>query len=219
MDDLRSRYERIRSQIVGPVCLIAVSKTRSVEEIEALYRLGHRDFGENYVQELVSKALVLESKGIKDIRWHMIGPLQKNKVKTLLPLIHAIHTLSDESLAEEIQKRKLSLGIEKKVRVFVQVNIDQENSKSGLMPEEVVDFCKRLHSKSDFFVEGLMCIPDPDRKDLAEPFRKMKQLSLVCADSTMGKLSMGMSDDFTVAIEHGATHVRVGTALFGPRSS
>lgn len=222
---LESRYREILSRIPAarpdgfPITLLAVSKTQPVEQIEALYRLGHRDFGENYVQELVEKAGELDRRGCAGIRWHFIGHLQTNKVKMLMPLVHAIHAVDSERLAKELAKRWAASGRTGRLPVFVEVNIDQEPSKSGLDPQEVPAFVQSIVDQyPELEVEGLMCIPAKgSEKETRQAFKQLRELEKSCQPASLGFLSMGMSSDYPIALEEGATHIRVGTALFGAR--
>lgn len=217
-----SRLSEIKSRIASAcvashrnansVCLIAVSKTQPFEKIKALYAEGQRDFGENYVQELVEKAAEAEAAGLKDIRWHFIGHLQRNKVKGLVSVVHAIHSVDSLALASEIGKRAMSLG--RMIPVFLQVNIDGEASKSGVSPGEVPALLNSLHEIKGVNLDGLMAIPEPEQARTGAPFRRLKALA-----TPQMALSMGMSEDFELAIREGATHIRVGTALFGARTT
>jgi pyridoxal phosphate enzyme (YggS family) len=199
------------------VALVAVSKTQPAEAIADLYALGHRDFGENYVQELVEKAEALRER-CPGIRWHFIGHLQTNKVKALVPHVHVVHSVDSERLALELDKRWRALRGEETqpLPCFVEVNIDDEPSKSGVpasqapvLAHAIAQCCPSLK------LRGLMAIPAVSSS--AAPFAALRELEQRCRPSTHGALSMGMSGDFEVAIAQGATHVRVGTALFGPR--
>lgn len=229
MTDLEASYARVmehaRKALANSeapdraLTVVAVSKTQPVHAVETLYHAGHRDFGENYVQELVEKARSLERLGCSGIRWHYIGHLQTNKVKTLLPWIHAIHTVDSKKLGAELSKRAPSVLRGPPVRIFIEVNIDEEAQKSGVLPDLTGELAEFLASDPLLQLEGLMCIPRPvaERTDPAEPFRLLKEIELACRPYTRGALSMGMSDDYVIAIEKGATHVRVGTAIFGKR--
>ena len=231
---------REKSHLASPT-LIAVSKSQSVEAIQELYQLGHRDFGENYAQELVAKDEALKGRGISDIRWHFIGHLQSNKVKALLPRIYSIHTLSSFKLAQEIVRRipsppplssssasallvrvaspdvvhpsALSRG---PIPVFVEVNLHREEFKSGLYSEDVISFVQKISQFPELDIQGLMCVPDPQRESRAA-FEALRSLELKCRPYTQGMLSMGMSSDFETALECGSTHIRLGTILFGKR--
>jgi pyridoxal phosphate enzyme (YggS family) len=222
--ELEVRYQTILKRIGAAaavssfsqkVTLLAVSKTQSVDAIEQLYRLGHRDFGENYAQELVEKAVELQRRHCTEIRWHFIGHLQTNKVKAIIPWVCAVHTLDTLKLALELAKR----GGPQKLAVFIEVNIDQEASKSGVLPAWVPSFIREVGELSALDILGLMCIPAPSvsSETTRSAFMQLRELEKVCKPQSRGMLSMGMSGDFELAIQEGATHVRVGTALFGER--
>jgi pyridoxal phosphate enzyme (YggS family) len=225
--EIQTRYQNIQTQIAQAapapekVTLIAVSKTQPADAVEALYRLGHRDFGENYVQELVAKAKELEDRGCTGIRWHFIGHLQTNKVKALLPCLHTIHTVDSEKLARELAKRWKEAARPGKLPVFIEVNIDQEDSKAGLPPSEAPALAQKLSELPELDLQGLMCIPAvaPGTQETAPTaaFTKLRELETQCRPYTQGQLSMGMSADFEAALHEGATHIRLGTILFGPR--
>lgn len=200
------------------VTLIAVSKTKPVSMLETVYRTGVREFGENKVQELVDKYEALP----EDIHWHMIGHLQRNKVKYIVDKACLIHSVDSLRLAEEISHVALLKQVQ--ARVLVEVNIAGEESKFGMTTEETVSLVSTIAALPGIHVEGLMTIApfveDPEENRMY--FRKMKELSVdishknidnVCMDI----LSMGMTGDYMVAIEEGATMVRVGTGIFGER--
>ena len=193
-----------------------MSKTRPVEDILELYHLGHRDFGENYVQELIEKSQLILDQGISDIRWHFIGRLQSNKVKLLIPHVFAIHAIDSTKLAHEISKHMISKRPHEKLLGFIAVNIDQEPSKSGLPTDQVIALAQRISGLENLQLGGLMCIPSPE-KDPQIAFRKLRALEEQCHPNTNGLLSMGMTSDFETAIQEGATHIRIGTAIFGNR--
>jgi pyridoxal phosphate enzyme (YggS family) len=202
----------------SPVTLIAVSKKQSVDAIEELYQLGHRDFGENYVQELITKAETLDKRGCQEIRWHFIGHLQTNKVKSLIPWVSCIHTVDSSRLAQELDKKFSTLGRAGKLPVFMEVNMDKEETKSGVSSEEAVHLSDKIGLCPKLDLLGLMCIP-PLGVDPSARFRELAALERQLRPQTQGKLSMGMSGDYAEAIAEGATHIRVGTVLFGPRST
>lgn len=221
---LVQRYEEIRARIdaaclkshrdPGSVRLIAVSKTRPFEEIAALYQIGQRDFGENYAQELVEKAKQAQALGLHEIRWHMIGHLQSNKVKAILPYVSVIHTVDSEKLLSEIQKRATQ-----PVEVLIEVNLDGETSKAGVPPQDVSTLVAASTRYEQIRCGGLMCIPDPNRAGGVGPaFQTLQTLEKSLHPVTRGILSMGMTADFAEAIAYGATDVRVGTAIFGSRN-
>jgi pyridoxal phosphate enzyme (YggS family) len=215
--ELQSRYESVRKRVPESATLVAVSKTQPTESIAALHDFGQRDFGENYVQELVAKAEALQKEGYRDLRWHFIGHLQTNKVKQLIPWVHVVHSVDSEKLARELAKRWSSAGRQGRLPVFIEVNIDEEASKSGVAPSETPALAGVLASLPELELQGLMCIPTAG--DTTPAFRKLRELESTCRPFTRGKLSMGMTHDFESALAEGATHVRVGTALFGPRKS
>lgn len=211
---LGDRYSEIVEQLAGfSATLIAVSKTRTADEIEVLYRMGHRDFGENYVQELLEKDRQLSSRGIGDIRWHFIGHLQSNKVKALLPRVAIIHSVGSIGVAREISKRAIQ-----PVKVLLEVNLDAEVSKSGFEPEKLNEVLQELSTLKNLAISGLMCIPSPSRQSVRSPFVRLRELREAhAAFLGPGELSMGMSADYPEALQEGSRWIRIGTALFGPR--
>ncbi len=213
-------YSEIRKQIQNhsksgsAPLIVAVSKNQTLEKIIALARLGQKDFGENYVQELVTKKQALAQVGIVNLRFHFIGQLQRNKVKTVLPMVVAIHSLDSIRLADEIQKCATELN--RKVSVWIQVNIDEEESKSGFLPKDLKEAVPELLKRDQLSIEGWMCVPDP-ALNAFQSFKKMHTL----ADDFKGvpkKFSMGMSSDYLQAIQAGTDVLRLGTVLFGSRS-
>ena len=201
------------------VTLIAVSKTKPVSMIEELLPLGVRDFGENKVQELTAKEEVLP----KDIRWHMIGHLQRNKVKYIIDKACMIHSVDSLRLAREISKEAVKHELD--VPVLIEVNVAGEESKFGVSVEETPSLVQEVSKLPGIQVKGLMTI-DPyveDPEENREIFRNLRKLSVDISGKnfdnvTMNVLSMGMTGDYEVAIEEGATHVRVGTGIFGERN-
>jgi pyridoxal phosphate enzyme (YggS family) len=196
--------------------LIAVSKGQDVSKIQTLYDLGQRDFGENYAQELVQKAQHFASQGILDIRWHFLGHLQRNKVKLVLPLISVIHSVDSVKLAQTLSEYRATDS--HALSVFLSINLNQQSSKFGFEPGFAKTAAAQIHLLPNIKVVGLMTIPDPQLNP-AICFQALKALSQDLGPLTEGKLSMGMSSDYEVALQQGATHVRIGSALFGPRSS
>lgn len=202
------------------VTLIAVSKTKPVELIQEAYSAGARDFGENKVQELIRKIEVLPP----DIRWHMIGHLQTNKVKPLIGRTALIHSVDSIHLAVAIEKQAAALGVSK-VPILIEVNIAGEESKYGIRKIELFDTIREASKFPHLQIRGLMTIApfvyDPEYN--RSYFRELKQLSVDIAaknidNVSMEVLSMGMTGDYEVAIEEGATIVRVGTGIFGERN-
>jgi pyridoxal phosphate enzyme (YggS family) len=196
--------------------LVAVSKTKPVSEMLKLYQEGQRIFGENYVQELIEKAT--EFNRLPEVRaeFHFIGHLQTNKVKAILPFVSTIHSVDSWKLFEEIEKRATSL--QKKIDVYFQINIDEEASKGGFRPTELQTLSDAVFANSGSWIRpfGLMAIPDPG-VHASRSFQEMQKLSSQFSRTLGCGLSMGMSEDFEVAITYGATSLRLGSALFGPR--
>ena len=192
------------------VQLIAVSKVQPLERVVAVLDQGHRLFGENYVQESQGKWPDLRAR-FPDVSVHMIGPLQTNKAKVAVDLFDAIHTLDRPSLADKLAKLAQSRG--QCPDLFLQVNTGEEPEKAGILPADLDAFVKSCRDM-DLSPKGLMCIP-PEGEDPAPHFA---MLAGMAARNGLSGLSMGMSSDFEVAIAHGATHIRVGSAIFGARN-
>jgi hypothetical protein len=205
---------------VSSVTLLAVSKKQSEDKIEELYRLGHRDFGENYVQELVGKAAELEHRGCKDIRWHFIGHLQTNKAKLLVPHVASVHSVDSEKVALALAKAWGASGRAGALPVFIEVNISHEESKTGAHPSDIEMLSHKITQLPELELQGLMCVPSAseDEDMLEKRFSELKRLEESLRNVSRRRLSMGMSSDFEIAIRQGSTHVRVGTALFGARA-
>lgn len=194
----------------GSVTLIAVSKVQPPERVEAVLDQGHRSFGENYVQEAAAKWPAWRER-FPGVQLHMIGPLQSNKARAAMDLFDAIHTLDRPSLAERIARLADERGA--CPELFVQVNTGAEPQKAGISPEETDAFVARVRGFG-LPLAGLMCIP-PEDEDSTPHFRLLAGLA---ARNGLAGLSMGMSADFETAVELGATHVRVGSAIFGERA-
>lgn len=197
--------------------LVAVSKRKPVEAIRAAYEAGQRDFGENYSQELVAKAAELAER--EEIRWHHIGHVQRNKVKQLLPHVHLLHAVDRAKLVAELDKRAHTA--ERRVPVLVQVNIAGEDTKSGCAPDQLGALLSTLRQAERVRAVGLMTMPPylEDPEQVRPVFRRLRELRDEHGGvAELPELSMGMSHDYAVAIEEGATIVRVGTAIFGARA-
>ncbi len=194
----------------GEITLIAVSKTFDAEAILPVLAAGQRQFGENRVQEAEGKWPPLRERH-PDIRLSLIGPLQTNKAREAVALFDAIHTLDRDRLAEVLVKEMTRQG--RSPALFVQVNTGNEPQKAGVTPDAAVDFVARCREVHGLLVEGLMCIP-PLADDPVPHFERLGRLA---GGLGLRSLSMGMSADFETAIAHGATHVRVGSAIFGFR--
>lgn len=194
------------------VSLVAVSKTRGADAVRAAYDAGQRVFGENYVQELAQKARALE--GLPDLRWHFIGHLQRNKVKDVVGVASCIETVDSTRLVEAIARRAEATG--SVVDVMVQVDVAGEAQKSGCAPAELDALIAAVRAAPALRLRGLMAIPPlGEAAEASRPhFRALRALG---AARGIAELSMGMSADLEVAIEEGATLVRVGTAIFGAR--
>lgn len=200
------------------VTLIAVSKTKPVTMLQEIYDHGCRDFGENKVQELVDKYEVLP----KDIKWHMIGHLQRNKVKYIVDKVYLIHSVDSLRLAEEISKEALKKNVE--VNILVEVNVANEETKFGTTSQEAIELVDAISKLPGIHIKGLMTIAPyvEDSEENRQYFAQLKQLSVDIITKnidnvSMDILSMGMSGDYEVAVEEGATYVRVGTGIFGER--
>lgn len=202
----------------GEVTLIAVSKTKPLPQLIEAYDCGVREFGENKVQEILEKAPQMP----EDARFHMIGHLQRNKVKQVLKHAVLIHSVDSIRLAEQIQAEAEKAG--KIQDILLEVNVAKEESKTGFMVEEVMDAVLAIHLLPNVRIRGLMTIaPFVENSEENRPvFKKLYQLSVDIKsknidNTTMGVLSMGMTGDYEVAIEEGATMIRVGTGIFGAR--
>ncbi len=200
------------------VTLIAVSKTKPVEMLQTIYNLNIRNFGENKVQEMCSKMDVLPD----DIKWHMIGHLQTNKVKYIVGKTELIHSVDSIKLAKEIQKQAEKIDTD--ASILIEVNIANEDSKFGVQKEETIALIKEISKLNRVHIQGLMTIAPfvTNAEDNRQYFKEIKQLSVDIEQQNidnvnMNVLSMGMTGDYMVAIEEGATHVRVGTGIFGER--
>ena len=196
---------------VGEVTLIAVSKVQPVEKIEKVLTAGHKHFGENRVQEAWSKWPMLKEQ-YEDVKLHLLGPLQTNKVDQAVRIFDVIHSLDRERLAEKLASSMKKLN--KDVELFVQVNFENEEQKSGIRVNDLEKFLRVCVDKYNLNIIGLMCIP-PMHKDPKSFFIELKSLA---KENNLPKLSMGMSSDYQDAVYNGATHVRVGTAIFGERN-
>ena len=219
-DETTERLEAVRAAIVRAardfrrdpekITLVAVSKTFPVEAIEPVLADGQRVFGENYVQEAKAKWSVLRER-YPDVELHLIGPLQSNKAREAVHLFDAIHSLDRPSLAQALAKEIAKAG--RAPRLLVQVNTGEEAQKGGVLPMDADAFLARCRSEWGLTVEGLMCIPPAEEP----PSPHFALLNKIAARNGLKTLSMGMSADFEAAIQLGATHVRIGSAIFGAR--
>lgn len=206
----------------APARILAVSKLQPIEKIRSLYNLGQRDFGENYVQEANLKMEAL--KDLKDLKWHLIGHLQKNKVKLSVGRFDLIHSVDSLELAQAIQKQAEALQVTQKI--LLEVNLGGEKSKTGFTLEQLKKDFSALCALANLRIEGLMTMPPlSDNPESARAyFRELKKLqmdlkSISPPQISLRELSMGTSGDFAVALQEGATIVRLGTILFGERAT
>ena len=207
-DEIKSKVNDIDNNKLPKI--IAVSKTFSMDKILPLVEHGHIDYGENRVQEALDKWTDVKLKN-KNIKLHLIGGLQTNKVKLALKIFDYIHSLDSKKLANKIADEQIKQV--KKPKIFIQINIGNENQKSGIKKDELVDFykfCKQLNLD----IIGLMCIP-PANEVSTEYFKKMFLLS---NDMNLSELSMGMSSDYLEATKNHATYLRIGSSIFGKRN-
>ena len=217
--DIRARVRASAKSVArtpDEIRLIAVSKRQPFELVEQAYRLGLRDFGENTAQGLAQRVHDCDAAGLRGIRWHFVGQLQSNKVRVVAPNSYLIHSLDRLSLAEALSRR----SEDHPTNVLLQVNIGQEAQKGGLSFDAIFPFAEEVRRLPGLRIRGLMGIP-PFGQDSAPYYRELGtlfgQLSQEMQPDVFTELSMGMSGDFETAIRYGATHVRVGTAIFGER--
>lgn len=211
-----NRYKEIIAALKDKATLVAVSKTKPVEDIQALYDLGQRDFGENYVQELADKQQQLPA----DIRWHFIGHLQSNKVKYIAPFAHLIHGVDSFNLLKEINKQAVKHS--RIIDCLLQIHIAQEETKFGLDENELKEVLTNTADLKNIQIKGLMGMASfsDDKNLIRKEFQQLKRIfnSLLQTSNVKPQtLSMGMSSDYTIAIEEGSNMVRIGSLLFGER--
>ena len=213
---IKNQISIINNEIKDKADLIAVSKTRSVEQIIEAYNQGQKKFGENRVHEIVEKYNNLP----KDIEWHMIGHLQKNKVKHISKFISLIHSLDRLSLAKEIDKNAKKEN--RSIDCLIQIKISNDESKYGLNPEQLDSFYTDLKEFENINTVGLMAMATftKDQNLIADEFKKMEKLfkEMKTIDSNFKILSIGMSDDYQLAINNGSNMIRVGSKIFGQRN-
>lgn len=217
-------YRQIMAELsTKNVTLVAVSKTKPLEDIQALYELGQRDFGENYVQELVDKQAKLPA----DIWWHFIGHLQSNKVKYIAPFVHLVHSVDNEKLLREINKQ--GLKNQRVIDCLLQIHIAEEETKFGMDDTELQLLMDQIQQDDSEFtnicVKGLMSMASNtnDESKIRNEFQHLKTLrdahsSLPTTNCQLSTLSMGMSSDYKIAIEEGSNLIRIGSLLFGARN-
>jgi pyridoxal phosphate enzyme (YggS family) len=230
MVDVATNYRKIIDRIseaalrVGrnprEIKLLAAAKSQSVELVQAAIAAGVRLIGENYVQEAEEKRHAIS----EAVEWHMIGHLQRNKVKTALSTFNLIQSLDSVALARELDKEGRRNG--KKVRTLIEINLGDEQSKSGIGRNKVAELVERVSELAHLQVEGLMAVPPfkENPEEIRPYFRSLRELQVELQgwkipNGSFNELSMGMTHDYPIAIEEGATIVRIGTALFGPRKA
>jgi pyridoxal phosphate enzyme (YggS family) len=219
LGEVRARIERAAlaaGRDPGTVRLVAVSKTRGPDEVRAAFAAGQLAFGENYAQELAAKAEALAD--LVGLEWHFIGHLQTNKAKVVAKYAHAAHTVDSVALARELGKR--AARERRHLPVLVEVNVAQEPQKAGASASEIEEVMREVKAHDSLVLRGLMTMPPVGDLEVARRcFETLVSLrNLHGGAAVLPELSMGMSDDFEVAIACGATMVRVGTAIFGPRT-
>ncbi len=217
----KEKYQEIKEKLGDKATLVAVSKFKPLEDIQALYDLGQRDFGENFVQELMMKYEALP----KDIRWHFIGHLQSNKVKYIAPFVHLIHGVDTEKLLVEINKQGAKNN--RVIDCLLQLHIAEEETKFGFSEQELEALLQKLKEENSFThinIRGLMGMASftEDQTKISSEFRKLKavfdktQSALAAADFNIN--STGMSADYEIALAEGSTMTRIGSLLFGSRN-
>jgi PLP dependent protein len=210
MTEAVEQWQGIKARMAGRGALIAVSKTFGPEDITPIITAGQRLFGENRVQEAQAKWPALRAR-FTDIELHLIGPLQSNKAAEAVALFDVIQTLDRPKIAQALAKEMQKQG--RHLPCFIQVNIGREAQKAGIAPDGVTEFLNLCRQSHGLNIIGLMCIPPVE----GDPRPHFKALAQMAAKSGLKNLSMGMSGDFEIALEEGATHVRVGSAIFGGR--
>lgn len=215
---IKENYESICNTLQDEVLLVAVTKTRTIEEIKELYELGHRDFGENRIQEMVEKAKLLPD----DIRWHMIGNVQENKIKHMADFVYLVHGIDKAKRLKEIQKQAFRNNRVQKV--LLQVKIADEDSKFGMEINEAKEIMnsENLDKYKNVEVIGLMGMATftDDMEQVQNEFKELNNLykTLKSEFPQLKTLSMGMSGDYKIAIKEGSNLIRIGSAIFGERS-
>ena len=213
-------YRDLMASLPAEATLVAVSKFQANEAIESLYAAGHRDFGENRVQELAAKAAALP----KDIRWHMIGRIQTNKIREFAPFVHLVHSVDRTDVLTVLQKE--AARADRTIDILLQVHISQEETKAGFSPQEVLGLCavNVLNEYPNLRVVGLMGMASftEDRDQVRREFSLLASLYRAAQEqlgvNQVTVLSMGMSGDYDLALAEGGNHIRVGSLLFGPRN-
>ena len=216
MDSIQNNLESIKKEVGENVLVVAVSKTKSIELIKKAYETGHRDFGENKIQEMTSKFNDLP----EDINWHMIGHIQTNKVKYLAPYVSLIHSLDSLKLAKEINKQAIKNN--RIIECLIQYRISNEETKFGLNENEVMDIIKLQDNFSGLRITGLMGMASfvDDQNVIDKEFKKLKTLfdRIKLSNKNFKIISMGMTLDYNLAIKNGSNMIRIGSKIFGERN-
>ena len=211
LNEIKKEINSKNLNIQSKIKIIAVSKTFGIKDILPLIDYGHIDFGENKIQEAVDKWSQIKLTK-KEIKLHMIGKLQSNKVKQAVNLFDYIHSLDSIKLAQKISTEQKKFN--KKIKLFIQINIGNEDQKSGIKIEDLPDFYQNCKNNLDLDIIGLMCLP-PINTDPSIYFSKM---AVAAKDLSLKELSMGMSSDYLSAIKHNASYIRIGSKIFGNRN-
>ena len=211
LNEIKKEINSKNLNIQSKIKIIAVSKTFGIKDILPLIDYGHFDFGENKIQEAVDKWSQIKLTK-KEIKLHMIGKLQSNKVKQAVNLFDYIHSLDSIKLAQKISTEQKKFN--KKIKLFIQINIGNEDQKSGIKIEDLPDFYQNCKNNLDLDIIGLMCLP-PINTDPSIYFSKM---AVAAKDLSLKELSMGMSSDYLSAIKHNASYIRIGSRIFGNRN-
>ena len=215
MDSIQNNLESIKKEVGDNVLVVAVSKTKSIDLIKKAYETGHRDFGENKIQEMTSKFNDLP----EDINWHMIGHIQTNKVKYLAPYVSLIHSLDSLKLAKEINKQAIKNN--RIIECLIQYRISNEETKFGLNENEVMDIIKLQDNFSGLRITGLMGMASfvDDQNVIDKEFKKLKTLfdKIKLSNKKFKIISMGMTLDYNLAIKNGSNMIRIGSKIFGER--
>ena len=216
MELIQKNLESIKKEVGDSVLIVAVSKTKSIEYIKKAYETGHRDFGENKIQEMTSKFNDLP----KDINWHMIGHIQTNKVKYLAPYVSLVHSLDSLKLAKEINKQAIKNN--RVIDCLIQFRISNEESKFGLNENEVMDIINLEKNFKGIRITGLMGMASfvNDQNIIDKEFKKLKLLfeKIKCSNKKFKIISMGMTLDYRLAIKNGSNMIRIGSKIFGERN-
>lgn len=208
--DIENKLNVLVDQKIRKPEIIAVSKTFDIEHIKPVLEYGHKNFGENKIQEAISKWTEVK-KEHTDIKLHMLGKVQTNKVKFLIPLFDYLHSLDNFKLAEKISKEEVKKN--KKIKIFIQVNLGEEEQKNGINLKDLDNFYYECKKNLNLDIIGLMCLP-PQNENPEKFFQKLKEYSNKFG---LTDLSMGMSNDYDVACKFGSTFLRIGTKIFGER--